>query len=175
MSPAPPSREPPRWRITPCRSPADYARAAELFREYAARLGVDLCFQGFAQELDRLPEMYGPPHGILLLAHPAADTDTPGAAREAAACGALRPFEPGVCEMKRLYVRPAARGHGLGRRIAEHLLAHAHASGYRCMRLDTLADMHAAITLYESLGFRRIPPYYHNPLGQPVFFERTIP
>ncbi len=143
---------------------ADSAAAAglpvrELFREYAASLGVDLCFQNFEAELAGLPGDYAEPAGTLLLAL---------VDGQAAGCGALRPLADvdyaNACEMKRLFVRRAFRRFGLGRMLAQHLMDRAQQAGYSCMLLDTLDDMEAARGLYESLGFQAIPPYYFNPL-----------
>ena len=144
---------------------ADLAVARRLFEEYAASLGVDLEFQGFADELARLPGEYAPPGGRLLLA---LDDDQP------AGCVAVRPLESGVCEMKRLYVRPTHRGRGWGRRLAERAVAEARAAGYRYMRLDTLAGMAEAQGLYADLGFRAIPAYRHNPVPGTVFLELDL-
>lgn len=131
----------------------------ELFREYAAALGVDLCFQGFDEELAGLPGDYAEPQGALLLAL------VDGAA---AGCGALRPLPdadyPNACEMKRLYVRRAFRRFGLGRVLAQALMDQATRAGYSTLLLDTLDDMEAARGLYESLGFVEVPPYYFNPI-----------
>ena len=137
----------------------------ELFTEYANSIGIDLCFQSFDRELAELPGRYAPSEGRLFLALAG---DAP------AGCVALRKLDAGVCEMKRLYVRPAFRGRGLGRQLATQALSAARAIGYARMRLDTLSSMTPAITLYESLGFRRIPAYYDNPSGCAVFMELPL-
>jgi ribosomal protein S18 acetylase RimI-like enzyme len=152
--------------LTEAARAADFAAAAVLFREYAAALGVDLCFQGFEAELEQMPRMYGAPEGCLFLAH--ADERLVG-------CGALRRLGAGeVCEMKRLYVRAEARGTGLGRILAENLVAKGRALGYAVMRLDTLAHMSAARELYRSLGFVEIGAYYENPLPDVVYMELDL-
>lgn len=140
-------------------TPALVDDARALFGEYAAQLGVDLCFQGFEAELAGLPGDYAAPGGVLLLAH------VDGAL---AGCGALRPMPdvdyPNACEMKRLYVRRAFRRFGLGRLLAQRLMDRALEAGYTTMLLDTLDEMEAARHLYVTLGFEEIPPYYYNPL-----------
>jgi putative acetyltransferase len=146
-------------------APHHYEMAGVLFREYAAQLGVDLCFQDFASELNQLPVMYGTPTGCLLLAM---EGDRP------VGCGALRKLSDGVCEMKRLYIRGEARKLSLGRRIAERLVERAAALGYEAMRLDTLVHMTAAQNLYRSLGFREIAAYYSNPLANSVYMELSL-
>jgi putative acetyltransferase len=146
-------------------TPADVAEARALFLEYAAESKLDLCFQGFDEELAALPGKYAPPGGRLLLARDGDGT---------AGCGALRELSVGVCEMKRLFVRPAFRKQGVGRLLAEQLIEEARRIGYMTMRLDTLASMHAARALYESLGFRRIPAYYANPLAEVVYLELVL-
>ena len=151
--------------IVPAISPPQVAAARELFLAYQADIGVDLTHQGFEGELAGLPGAYAPPGGRLLLAAPGATY---------LGCVAVRPLEPGICEMKRLYVRPAARGTGLGRRLVLAILASARELGYQRMRLDTLGSMSAAIGLYRSLGFVEIPPYTPNPLHGPKFFERVL-
>lgn len=136
-----------------------------IFREYQQFLGVDLSFQGFEEELATLPGCYAPPKGQLLLARDGA---------HAAGCVALRPLEDGACEMKRLFVRPAYRGRGLGRLLATRIVSEATALGYALMRLDTLETLDDAMHLYSSLGFRRRPSYYANPLPGVVYWERAL-
>ena len=133
--------------------------------EYAAGLDVDLGFQDFERELRELPGEYAPPAGRLLLA---LETDEP------AGCVALRPFGAQVAELKRLYVRPAYRGTGLGRRLAETAVAEAREAGYERIRLDTLPSMHAARALYRSLGFVEIDAYRPNPVHETTYFELSL-
>jgi ribosomal protein S18 acetylase RimI-like enzyme len=130
--------------------------ARSLLDEYQAALGVDLGFQDFENELASLPGQYAPPDGRLLLA--SADGAVAG-------CVALRPLHDGACEMKRLFVRPAFRAHGVGRMLAERVIAEARVIGYQRMCLDTLPSMGRAQQLYELLGFREIAPYRHNPIA----------
>ena len=156
---------PPDMNLVPADTPERLVIARDLFREYADVLGHDLCFQGFAEELASLPGKYAPPAGGLWLAL---------AEEEPAGCVALRSLAPDGCEMKRLFVRPAFRGHGVGRLLAETAIAAARADGYAVMRLDTLATMTPALTLYRSLGFREIPPYYDNPLAEVVYLELVL-
>lgn len=144
---------------------ADMAVVRTLFLEYQAWLGVDLCFQGFEQELAGLPGGYVPPGGGLWLAR---DAD------EVAGVVGLRAIQPGVAEMKRLWVRPAYRGHGLGRRLAQTAVSAARAAGYRSLCLDTLGHMTAAHRLYRSLGFQEIPAYYDNPLEDVRYLELDL-
>lgn len=144
-------------------SPGDLATARTLFREYADSIGVDLCFQDFETELATLPGAYRPPHGALLLAE---------GGGEAAGCVALRPLEPpAVAELKRLYVRPGARGVGLGAALTAAALKLAREAGYARIRLDTLPTMAAAQALYRRLGFREIPPYRLNPIPGALYMQ----
>lgn len=156
----------PQLAILPAAGPDDMERARALFIEYQAWLDVDLCFQGFAQELAGLPGAYAPPRGGLWFAK--LDGEIAGVV-------ALRPMaEAGVCELKRLWVRPAFRGLGLGRRLAETALAAARAAGYGRMLLDTLPQMTDARRLYDALGFRETTPYYHNPVTGVVYMELDL-
>jgi ribosomal protein S18 acetylase RimI-like enzyme len=147
-------------------SVSEINQARELFLEYSEWLGLDLCFQNFEQELAELPGRYAAPDGRLLLAI---------SQGQVAGCVGLRRINDGVCEMKRLYVRPKFRGLGIGRAMAVHLIEEARALNYSQMRLDTLpAQMGEAIKMYRSLGFREIEPYYHNPVEGALFLELTL-
>lgn len=150
-------------------TPELIAGARAIFREYAASLDVDLCFQGFEAELAGLPGDYAAPSGQLLLA--VVDGDIAG-------CGALRPLHdadyPNACEMKRLYVRPAFRRFGLGRLLAQRLLDDARRAGYSNMLLDTLDDMESARELYATLGFEEVPPYYYNPIAGAHYLRANL-
>ena len=146
--------------------PQDIQEVRGLFLEYGGSLGFSLCFQSFDEELKSLPGAYGPPEGRLLLAR-----------REghAAGCIALRPFEPGICEMKRLYVRPGDRGSSLGRILVERLHAEARAIGYERMRLDTIGSaMKDAIALYRRMGFKEIAPYSTIPIETALWMELLL-
>lgn len=159
MDAAPPGETLPAIEIVRAEDAARATEAAAIFRDYAASLDVDLAFQDFEAELADLPGVYAAPDGALLLAY------VDGAL---AGCGAFRPLADvdyaNACEMKRLFVRPAFRGLGLGRTLAEALVDDARRAGYSAMLLDTLDDMEAARELYASLGFEEIPPYYWNPV-----------
>jgi ribosomal protein S18 acetylase RimI-like enzyme len=145
--------------------PDELPAIRELFRDYEAGLDVDLCFQGFEEELATLPSKYSRPRGGIWLAVKGG---------QFAGCVALRPLDVETAEMKRLYVRPAFRGLGIGRKLAEHVLTEAAAAGYRSICLDTLPTMTGAIALYCSLGFVEIEPYYKNPVEGALFMERTV-
>ena len=151
--------------ISAAESKSDWATARGLFEEYAASLGFDLSFQDFEREVASLPGDYSSPRGVILLA---LDGST------AAGCVALRPLAGETCEMKRLYVRPSHRGTGLGKRLADAILAEARARKYHRMRLDTVPGMEAAIALYRVLGFRDIDPYRANPIPGAIFMEREL-
>ncbi|MGH6911831.1 MAG: GNAT family N-acetyltransferase [Phenylobacterium sp.] len=152
--------------IRPVRTQADLAATAELFRGYAASLPVDLGYQDFSAELAALPGKYAPPQGELLIAR--------GAGGEPLGCVGLRPLSDGYCEMKRLFLLPAARGLGLGRAMSEAVVAEARRRGYRELRLDTLPTMAAAIALYEQLGFAPIAPYYAPTPAGTIFMGLTL-
>lgn len=151
--------------IAPAELDAHYGIARTLFTEYATSLGVDLSFQRFEAELGSLQSMYAPPGGILLLAWRNA---------EAVGCIGVRALSRGDCEMKRLYVRPAARGLGLGHCLAGQAIRWATDRGYGRMCLDTLASMDAARALYRELGFEVIAPYYDNPIAGTTFMALTL-
>lgn len=146
-------------------TPGQLEQARSLIREYTDGLGIDLSFQELEQELADFPGAYAPPSGCLLLAVDGS---------EAAGCIGIRELEPGTCEMKRLYIRPAWRGHGLGRRLVEAALEQARAMGYSAMCLDTLPEMQSAIRLYQSFGFQRTEPYYANPIPGALFFKLRL-
>ncbi|MBE0689139.1 MAG: GNAT family N-acetyltransferase [Anaerolineae bacterium] len=154
-----------RAEISEARFPDDLAVIREIFREYAASLGVDLCFQNFDEELATLPGKYATPAGQLLLAWEQG---------RAMGCVALRPMGEGACEMKRLYVRAPGRGQGLGRRLAEAICAVARDAGYQRIRLDTLATMTAAQEIYLAMGFKPIPAYVFNPIEGTRYLELDL-
>lgn len=147
-------------------TPEDVESARELFKEYSAWLGINLCFQNFEKELAELPGDYVPPAGRLFLT---VEED------RIAGCVALRRLGDGVCEMKRLYVRPEFRGRGLGRELTRAVINAAHEVGYDRMRLDTLpGKMDRAIAMYRSLGFQEIDAYYDNPVAGATFMELSL-
>lgn len=161
----------------------------KIFVDYAETLGVDLSFQNFDDELAMLPGDYAAPRGTLLLALIRQEKDTAGdpentlvladgSIAQVAGCCALRPLDsadsPNAAEMKRLYVRPAFRGMGLGRQLADAILDAARHAGYSHVLLDTLDDMEAARTLYEELGFVEIPPYYHSPIAGSHYLKADL-
>ena len=151
--------------ITNVSTEAETEEVRRLFREYAALLGVDLCFQGFEAELAGLPGKYAPPEGALLFAQEG---------QTVAGCVALRKLSGEACEMKRLFVRPPFQGRGIGRALAEQIIREGTRLGYRSMRLDTLDRLKEAMSLYESLGFKRTQPYYPNPLPGVVYWELPL-
>jgi len=151
--------------IVPAAFPEDTGTVRDLLREYSEALGIDLSFQDFKNELRSLPGDYAPPGGAFLLAVDGG---------WAAGCVALRRFEDSTCEMKRLFVRPMHRGTGLGRRLAEAVIAEARRRSYRRMRLDTLPSMSEAQALYARLGFAPIPAYRENPIVGAAFLELVL-
>jgi GNAT superfamily N-acetyltransferase len=147
-------------------SPAQIAQARELFLEYAQSLGFSLCFQNFDKELAGLPGDYAPPEGRLLLAE---------CEGQLAGCVAIHKLEAGICEMKRLYLRPQFRGKGVGRALAERIISDARQIGYRRMRLDTVEPvMKDAVAMYGKLGFKEIPPYCANPIAGALYMELEL-
>ena len=147
-------------------SPGQVAQARELFLEYAQSLGMNLCFQNFEQELAALPGDYIPPDGRLLLAEYEGNL---------AGCIALHRWDAGICEMKRLYLRPSFRGKGLGRVLAEAIIAEARNVGYQRMRLDTIEPlMKDAVEMYRRLGFQEIAPYRPNPIAGAMYMELQL-
>lgn len=154
--------------ITPS-TPEELDSLRAIFSEYARSLEIDLCFQGFEAELAGLPGEYAPPRGALLMVL---------LDEQLAGCCALRPLDtidyPNACEMKRLYVRAGFRGSGLGRQLVEVILDCARLAGYACVLLDTLNEMESARALYQDLGFKEIPPYYHNPIEGAHYLMVTL-
>lgn len=144
---------------------ADYSAARSLIEEYAAGLGVDLCFQNFSAELAGLHEIYAPPDGCMLLARDGG---------ELAGCVGVRRYDETRGELKRLYLRPAYRGTGLGRVLAERAIAKARGLGYSGILLDTLPQMAAAQALYRSMGFAEVAPYYPNPIAGVCYMALTF-
>jgi putative acetyltransferase len=154
-----------RVRVRQAETAHDVAGVRTLYREYADWIGVDLSYQGFAEELASLPGVYAPPRGRLLLAE---------SGNAIAGCVALRPLDARVCEMKRLYVRPGFRGQGLAKGLVRRVLEEARAIRYTTLRLDTLPFMTEAMRLYEALGFHRCGAYYETPIQGTVFMELRL-
>ncbi|MFM0506968.1 GNAT family N-acetyltransferase [Paraburkholderia sp. RL17-373-BIF-A] len=152
-------------QITTAQFPQQLEAVRAIFREYAESLGIDLSFQNFESELADLPGKFAAPRGRVLLAH----ND-----EELVGCVAMRPLDDTTCEMKRLYVRPAGRGLQAGRQLATRICDIARDAGYHRMRLDSLPTMRAALELYASLGFERIPAYVFNPIAGAVFLELNL-
>jgi putative acetyltransferase len=164
------------FSLIPAETPGQILQARELFLEYAQSLGFSLCFQNFDQELANLPGHYAPPSGRLLLAE---------YEDQLAGCVALHRLElpqlelpqpdDGVCEMKRLYLRPQFRGKGLGRALADRIIAEAREIGYLSIRLDTVEPaMREAVAMYRKLGFREIAPYCQNPIAGALYMELQL-
>lgn len=151
--------------IRPAVTQEDFTAAKILIKEYAESLGFNLCFQQFDEEIASLEKHYGPPGGCLLLAY---------IGNKPVGCVALRQLEDGVCEMKRLYLRPDCRGGGHGKALTLEAIRQAKALGYKAIRLDTLERMTQAVALYRALGFRDISPYRHNPIEGAIYMELTL-
>jgi len=152
--------------VVQAESPAQIAHARELFFEYAQSLGFSLCFQNFDRELAGLPGDYAPPEGRLLLA------EYEG---QLAGCVALHRFEDGICEMKRLYLRPQFRGKGVGRFLADTIISEARQIGYQRIRLDTVEPvMKDAVAMYRRIGFHEISPYCSNPIAGALYMELQL-
>jgi putative acetyltransferase len=152
--------------ILQAESPAQIAQVRELFLEYAQSLGFSLCFQSFDAELAGLPGDYAPPDGRLLLAQ---------YEDQLAGCVALHKLEPGICEMKRLYLRPHLRGKGLGRALADQIIAEARQIGYQRIRLDTVEPvMKDAVAMYRKIGFQEVAPYRLNPMAGALYMELQL-
>lgn len=152
--------------VRPAKSEADLDTARRLFAAYVDELDIPLDFQNVEDELEDLPGPYAAPEGAILLAE---------VEKEPVGVVALKPLpETGVCEMKRLYVRPENRRQGIGRRLGKAILKTARSLGYDTMRLDTIASMTPARSLYRSLGFEEREPYYDNPLDDVVYMERPL-
>ena len=143
----------------------DYREARALLREYEVEIEVDLCFQGFEQELETLERVYGPPGGRFFLLRQG---------ERSAGCVAVKDLGGGICELKRLFLRPGFRGKGLGRKCAERIVQTARDMGYAAVRLDTLPSMDAAIALYRSMGFAEIAGYTENPVEGALFMELRL-
>ncbi len=154
-----------KMRIKQAQTKIEIEEVRKLFREYEVFLDVDLCFQSFEEELANLPGKYSHPSGDLIIG---IDNE------RIVGCVAVRKLDDGVCEMKRLFVRPAARGTGLGKRLAQAIIEVAQELDYSIMRLDTLDRLKGAMILYEKLGFRKTEPYYENPLPGVVYWELDL-
>ena len=158
--------------ISAPRTPSDHDAIKALFREYAESLGFSLAYQDFDKELADFPGKYAAPDGALLLAR---------VGDEAAGTVALRKLDTGICEMKRLYVKPAFRGRrtadgrSIGRALAEDIVAIGRERGYQRLRLDTIGGkMRQALSLYRSMGFVEIPPYYASPIPDTAYLELVL-
>jgi GNAT superfamily N-acetyltransferase len=152
-------------RIAVAETSEQFREANELFRQYAEFLGHDLEFQGFSEELESLPEMYGPPKGVLLLAY---------VEDEPVGVVGLREFEQGIAEMKRMYVLEGYQGRGIGKALTQAFLDHARDLGYQSVRLDSIRELDGALRLYRRFGFEEIEPYRFNPHPEAVFMELRI-
>lgn len=147
------------------RSSADFGIGKQLFLEYAESLGFDICFQNFEQELIDIEVQYGAPNGCLLLVT---------AEEENIGCTGVRRWEDDKAELKRMYIRPTARGNGWGRQLLQAAIQQARLLGYKSLRLDTLPNMHSAIALYRTFGFAEIPAYRENPYEGVIYLEKVL-
>ncbi len=152
-------------KFVQAKSQKEIEHIRKLFLEYAQSLDFNLCFQDFEEELKELPGEYAPPEGSLILAVYESNV---------AGCVALRKLSEGICEMKRLYVRPAYRGKGLGEKLAVKIIEEGRKIGYKKMRLDTVPSMIEAIRLYRSLGFEKVEPYRYNPIEGAIYMEMEL-
>lgn len=143
----------------------DYKDAKDLFLEYANSLNFELCFQDFEKEIFDLPAQYSEPTGCIILCY---ENEKP------IGCVGLRQFAEGICEMKRLYLINEARGKGIGRVLAEEIVEKAKELGYQKMQLDTIETMKEAISLYKSMGFKKIPAYRYNPIQGVIYMEMEL-
>lgn len=154
-----------KYEITKPITEKDFDLVKDIFMEYQQYLNVDLCFQSFESELNNLKNIYEPPKGTILIVK---------AAEEIVACVALKPIEENNCEMKRLYVKPAFRGNGLGQKLVESLIEFATLNKYNKMKLDTLVSLKEAVILYKKMGFVETKPYVYNPLNDVLYFEKQL-
>ena len=154
-----------KYEITKPITEKDFDLVKDIFMEYQQYLNVDLCFQSFESELNNLKNIYEPPKGTILIVK---------AVEEIVACVALKPIEENNCEMKRLYVKPAFRGNGLGQKLVESLIEFATLNKYNKMKLDTLVSLKEAVILYKKMGFVETKPYVYNPLNDVLYFEKQL-
>lgn len=154
-----------KYEITKPITEKDFDLVKDIFMEYQQYLNVDLCFQSFESELNNLKNIYEPPKGTILIVK---------AVEEIVACVALKPIEENNCEMKRLYVKPAYRGNGLGQKLVESLIEFATLNKYNKMKLDTLVSLKEAVILYKKMGFVETKPYVNNPLNDVLYFEKQL-
>jgi putative acetyltransferase len=153
------------FELSPANSSDDFTIARALFLEYRTELNVDLCFQSFTAELDNLPALYAPPTGRLIIAR---------VDGKIAGCVAVKKIDTEICEMKRLYVKPEFRGKKVGIALVKRIIEIARELDYKIMRLDTLTTLERAVSIYRRIGFNTISPYYHNPLPNVLFFEKSL-
>jgi ribosomal protein S18 acetylase RimI-like enzyme len=153
------------YRFDLANNPKDFSEAATLFKEYAASLNFDLCFQNFDTELNEIDVKYNSPHGGLILIR---------LNNESVGCAAVRKLEDKIGELKRMYIQPGHRGLGLGHELLKKALEMAKALGYETVRLDTIKTMTEATRIYERFGFVSIPPYCYNPMDNALYLEKRL-